>query len=184
MEVIKYRADMRAPLVKGFGTLVPDPIWFFFGISLTAITVVDYKFGEKNRKELNSVASNGILLMFGFGIVMSVLCFLFANPVAKLYLGYDKTACELAAKVLRISSLACLLYGFVVFTSSLFTGLNDGLTSAVIAVCNSLVAPVVMINLLPALFGTDAIWYAIPAATFISAILCAVLLRTKYRRLL
>ena len=157
---------------------------FFFGISSTAITIVGYKYGEKNKKEINSLASNGILLMLVFGILMSVLFYFLAGPVAQLYVGYDETAFALTTKVLRIASLTCLLYGFVIFTSSLFTGLNDGLTSAVIAGCNSLAAPVVMIYLLPALFGADAIWYAIPAATFIAAILCAVLRRTQYPKLL
>ena len=86
----------------------------------------------------------------------------------------------MAALALRISSITCLVYGLVISTSSLFTGLGDGRTSAIIAGCNSLAMPVAMIFLLPALFGANAIWYAIPAATFITAVLCVFFLRTEY----
>lgn len=152
----------------------------FFGISSTSITVVGYKYGEKDREELDGLVRKNTALTLGLGVVMCAFFMVMARPIAGLYLGYDDQAFELSALVLRISSITCLVFGFVICTSSLFTGLGDGRTSAVIAGCNSLVMPVAMIFLLPALFGANAIWYAIPAATFITAALCVVFLRTEY----
>ena len=152
----------------------------FFGISSTAVTVVGYKYGEKNKKELDSIRRKNTILTLGFGVLMCGASMLLAGPISGIYLGYDAQAFNLAVTVLRISSLSCLGYGFILFTSALFTGMGDGLTSAVISASNSLVVPVIMIYLLPAVFGTNGIWYATPAATLVTALLCAFFLRTRY----
>lgn len=154
----------------------------FYGISNTSVTVVGYKYGEKNRKELDSFVRNGIRLVLGIGVLLCGLCFALAGPISNLYLGYDAEASALSVKVMRISSLSCLLCGFSLFTSSCFTGLGDGLTSGVIALVESLAAPAAMIFLLPAVFGAGGIWFALPAAELISAVLCVVFLRKRYPR--
>ena len=115
-----------------------------------------------------------------FGVLICGFCFALAGPVSDLYLGYDREAAALAVKVMRISSLTCLICGFSLFTSSCFTGLGDGLTSGAIALVESLIAPVIMIFLLPAVFGAEGIWWALPAAEVISASLCFVFLRVVY----
>ena len=154
----------------------------FFGISNTSVTVVGYKYGEKNRKELDSIVRKCTALTLGLGVLVCAFCFCMAGPIARLYLGYDAAAAQLTVKVMRISSLTCLVCGFSVFTSSCFTGLGDGLTSGIIALVESFAAPIAMIYLLPAVFGADGIWFALPAAEVISATLCAVFLKTRYPR--
>lgn len=153
---------------------------FFYGISTTAITVVGYKYGEQNKKELDSLVRKNTIIMLVSGALMFLLCFLLARPIADIYLDYNAPAFELATKVLRISAFSCLAFGFVVFSSALFTGLNDGLTASIIAISNALVMPLIMIYLLPALFGPDGIWFATPVAVVISAGICIVLLRFRY----
>lgn len=157
-------------------------ITFFLGISETAVTVVGYKYGEKNRKEIHGILKNGVALMLASGVVAGILCLLCASPVAGIYLGYSDEAFQLSVHVLRISSLACLFYGFVLYCSSFFTGLGDGASSMMISACMSVAGPIAMIYILPSLFGPDAIWFSMPASTALAALLCIVLLRTRYAR--
>ena len=154
----------------------------FFGISSTTINVVGYKFGEGKRKELDGLVRTGRRMTLLIGAIVCALCLAFAEPIAGAYLGYDAAARDEAAMVLRISSIACLLTGFILFCSSLFTGLGDGRTSALIALCNSFAAPVAMIYLLPAVFGPGGIWWAIPAGSVLTALLSAAFLRKTYPR--
>ena len=66
------------------------------------------------------------------------------------------------------------------FCASFFTGLGDGLTSAIIAATLSLIAPVAAAYALPAVFGAESLWLSIPVGTIVSAVLCVVLIRTRY----
>lgn len=152
----------------------------FYGFSSTAITVVGYKYGEKNKEELNSLLKKFIVLSFISGGIMCVLSIIFAKPIAGLYVGYDAEAFELSAKVLKICALTCNTAGFVMIISSFFTGLEDWKTSAIISLCSSFAAVVIMLFLLPALFGDNAIWYSIPSASALTAVLCLIFIKKAY----
>lgn len=153
---------------------------FFFGVSETAVTVVGYKYGEKNRAEIDSLLKKGLRLMLAAGVIAMLLCLLFASAIAGLYLGRSDEAFQLSVHVLRVGAFGCVLYGVVIFCSSFFTGLGDGLSSMLISGAMSVVCPIVIIYALPALFGANAIWFATPVTTVISATLCAILIQTRY----
>ena len=54
--------------------------------------------------------------------------------------------------------------GINVWGSSFFTALNNGLVSAVISFLRTLVFQIVVISVLPLLFGVDGIWFSVVAA--------------------
>ncbi len=181
-QLTRYIGEIGVAAMGVYNYVIELFMAVFFGISSTMVTVVGYQYGAKNRKELDSLTRTGSLLSVGLGVAMCLLCAAFAGPIAGVYLGYDDAARGLAMQALRISSMACLFYGFNLVVSSVFTGLGDGLASALIAVCESLAAPVAMVCLVPALFGANAIWYATPLASLITAILCAAMLKWRYPR--
>ena len=152
----------------------------FFGISSTAVTVVGYKYGERDRDEINSLLRSGMLLIAVFGVIMAGVSLASAEPVAALYVGYDPGTYGLAVHALRISALGVLFYGVDILTSAVFTGLGDGLSSAIISFAMSLAAPALFAWLLPALFGPGAIWFAVPAGIALTAGLCVLLLKKRY----
>lgn len=153
---------------------------FFYGLSNSVITIVGYKYGQGRMDELDDLKKKCTVISLAVGIISFVLCNLMAYPVSSLFLGYDKELMPQAVWVMHVSSISCLLYGFVLFCASFFTGLGDGLTSAIIAATLSLIAPVAAAYALPAVFGAESLWLSIPVGTIVSAVLCVVLIRTRY----
>ena len=88
----------------------------------------------------------------------------------------------MSMRALKIISLSFLFSGIVIYSSSYFTGLNQGGASLAIALMQSFIGPLAMVFLLPNVFGADGIWYASPAAVLF-AILTALVcfLRWKQR---
>ena len=163
-----------------FGYVIEVFMTLFLGISETAITVVGYKYGEKNRMEIDDLLKKGLRLMLAAGVVAGLTCFVCSPIISELYLGKSDEALQLAVQVLRISAMGCLFYGIIIFCSSFFTGLGDGLSSMLISGMMSVACPIVLIYALPELFGRDAIWFVTPVTTVISAVLCVALLKTRY----
>ncbi len=151
-----------------------------YGFSNAIITIIGYKVGEKKKKEIHEVLRRSIVLQILSGTIMSALCWILARSIATVYVGYDEVTLELAVKVLKISSITCIFYGFDVFCGSFFTGMGDGLDFFLIAFMLSLVAPVFFAFLLPAIWGAEAIWYLYPVFTMATAVLCAVMLKWRY----
>ena len=155
---------------------------FFFGISSTSITVIGYKHGQKEFDEIKAILKRGIILMICSGIIMFILCELLAEPLAGIFVGYDVTAHALTIHVIRIQAATFVLFGFNTFVSSVFTGLEDGLSSILISASQTLVAPIVFVFLLPLFLGGNGIWYTIVAESIVTAFLTVMLLLTRFKK--
>ena len=71
----------------------------------------------------------------------------------------------------------------LIFASSFFTALNNGVVSAVISFMRMFVFQIVMILLLPVVLGISGIWTAVIAAEVLSVVISVMFLvknRKKY----
>ena len=146
----------------------------FYGISMSIVPVVGYHLGKRNVKELQSLRRNGLLLMGGFGVLMAGLSFLLAEPISRIFVGYNADLTALSTWALRIISLFFLLSGITTYSSSYFTGLNLGGSSLAIALAKSFIGPLAMVFLLPLVMGADGIWYSSPAAEVLALLVTLV----------
>jgi len=145
----------------------------FYGISMSIVPVVGYHLGQANKKELHSLWHNGMILMGGTGLIVAALSIGFAGPIARIFVGYNETLTDLSTHALRLVSLYLLLNGITIYGGSYFTGLNQGTASLTIALAKGIVGPLLLIWLLPAMFGADAIWLTTPGSELIAAIVMA-----------
>ena len=179
--VLDYFGEMGVDALGVFDYIFGIFAAFFFGISSTTVTVIGYKHGHRELEEIKAVLKRGIILMLIGGALMFTACELFAEPLAEIFVGYDDAAHELTTHAIKIQAVTFILFGFNIYASSVFTGLGDGLSSIIIAASQTLVAPVIFVFLLPALFGAEGIWYTIVAESVITAALTVLLLLTRFK---
>ncbi|MBR3108055.1 MAG: polysaccharide biosynthesis C-terminal domain-containing protein [Clostridia bacterium] len=147
----------------------------FYGVSMSIVPVVGYHLGKKNVTELRSLRRNGLMLMGIFGLAMTGLCLVLADPVSRVFVGYNESLTALSTRALRLISLSFLLGGITTYASSYFTGLNRGSASLAIAAVKGFAGPLLAVYLLPLLMGSDGLWLATPAAEILAlgtALLC------------
>jgi Na+-driven multidrug efflux pump len=147
----------------------------FYGISMSIVPVVGYHLGQQNKEELHSLRRNGLTLMGIFGILMTGLSMIFSNPIARVFVGYNEELTAVAARGMRLVSLSYLLGGITIYSSSYFTGLNQGSASLIIAAMKGFIGPLTGVYLLPLLIGATGLWLAQPFAevlALIAALLC------------
>ena len=150
-------------------------IAIFYGVGMSIIPVVGYHLGNKNIKELKSLRHKGLLLMGGIGVLMTVISFSFAEPICRIFVGYDPDITALSVLAMRIISFSFLLGGITTYSSSYFTGLNQGGASLAISLTKSFFGPLAMVFMLPIFLGANGIWYATPAAEIFAILLVLVL---------
>ena len=142
----------------------------FYGVSMSIVPVVGYHLGQKNKAELHSLRRNGHVLMGLLGLAMTGLCLAMAEPVSRFFVGYNTSLSALAAHALRLVSLSFLLGGITTYSSSYFTGLNEGGASLIIAAVKGFVGPLAAVWLLPLLIGVDGLWLYLPMAELLAAV--------------
>ena len=153
----------------------------FFGYNIAVTPIIGYNYGADNRYELKSLLRHSLVVLLAFGGVMTILAEIFAEPAARLFVGYDADLTALSAHAFRLSMLSFVIAGVNLFFSAWFTGLNNGKVSAVLSFIRNLVLELGFVFLLPALIGPDGIWLAVDAADLVCLILGIGLL-LRYRR--
>ena len=173
--------------VAAYGVLMYVSMIFmaaFIGYSIGTAPVIGFHYGASNHTELKGLLKKSLVIILTFSVSMLILGEVLAQPLSRLFVGYDKELLELTCRGFFIYSFSFLFSGIAIFGSSFFTALNDGLTSALISFLRTLVFQIAAVLILPAVLGIDGIWYSIVVAevmAVIITILFLILKRKKYQ---
>ena len=113
---------------------------------------------------------------------MSLLALALARPLTLIFANDYPKLLELSVKAMRIYSCVYFIAGFSMFGSALFTALNNGLISALISVCRTLVFQVIAVFTLPLIMGVDGIWLSIVVAELLASILTMIIVYLKQNK--
>ena len=155
----------------------------FVGYSIGTAPVIGYQYGAQNHAELKNLFRRSLVLMTLSGAGMALLAEALAQPLTQIFVGYDAGLYAITLRGFRLYSVSFLITGINIFGSSFFTALNNGVVSAAISFLRTLVFQVIVVLVLPAIFGLDGIWFAITAAELLAlavTILFFVLKRKEY----
>ncbi len=151
---------------------------------LAGIFVSYDHYGAGNKKELKSLLRKSLLLITAVAVGLTALSEILSGGLAGIFVSYDRELMEMTKIAIQIYSLSYLISGFNIFGSAFFTALNDGPVSALISFVRTLLFQIVMILVLPALFGLNGVWFAVVAAEALAllvTIICFVVKRKKYQ---
>lgn len=155
----------------------------YIGYSVGMAPIVSYHYGAENKVELKNLFKKSIILIGTIAIILTAFAEILAKPLASIFVSYDKALLEMTIVALKLFAISFLINGFNIFGSAFFTALNNGVVSATISFLRTLVLQIIMIFLLPALFGINAIWLAVVAAELLALLVTItflVLNRKKY----
>ncbi len=181
-QLIKYAGEDG---VAAYGVLMYVNMIFiaiFIGYSIGVAPVISYHLGAKNHKELQSIFKKSIFLIGICSISMLILGIVLAKPLSLLFVGYDQKLLSITMRGFYIFSFAFLFSGISIFSSSLFTALNDGLTSAIISFMRTLIFQILSVLILPLFFKIDGIWFSIVLAELLACVVSILFLIFKKKK--
>ena len=79
--------------VSAYGTLMYVQFVFiavFIGYSIGCAPIIGYNYGAQNHSELKNMLRKSIVTMGSGGVLMAILAFVFARPLAAIFVGYDE----------------------------------------------------------------------------------------------
>ena len=186
LQLIKYAGENG---IAAYGVIMYVNFVFiavFIGFVIGSAPIIGYNHGAENRSELKNMFRKSLVVVACFAAVMAASAFFLAEPLARIFVGYDQELMAMTIRGFRIYSLSFLLCGFNIFGSSLFTALNNGLVSAAISFVRTLICQIAAVFLLPLILGQDGIWLAIVAAESVALVLtifCFLKFKDRYHYL-
>ena len=181
LQLIRYAGENG---IAAYGVILYVNFFFlavFIGFSIGTAPIIGFNHGAQNHPELRNVLRKCLLILTAFSLAMAVSALVLAEPLSRVFVGYDPALLEMTVRGFMIYSLSYMACGFNIFGSSLFTALNNGLISAVISFVRTLIFQIAAVVLLPLIFGLDGIWFAVVASEGLALVLGAFFL-LKYRR--
>lgn len=155
----------------------------FMGFSQGIAPIISFNHGSGNRSQLQQVFKSATI----FTVVSSVVIFAFSEIASPYIVGIfaqpGSAVYTLAHGGFILFAISFLFSGINIYSSSLFTALSDGKTSAIISFVRTFCLILVSLLLLPAIIGLTGVWLAIPLAELGAAILSIFYIRrykTKY----
>jgi len=164
--VTEYVSGVFAAVLMGFG--------------IAMIPVFGYRFGEKNYDELKRLRNTGLKIVVILGVIMTAIAISLSSVISGVFVGYDNELKDMATHALRICSLGYIICGINMFSSSVFTGVSDGLSSAIIAFMRSFIMPIAFVYALHAVFGKDAVWFTSLSSEIVTIVLVVILYKIKF----
>ena len=165
--------------VAAYGVLMYVSLIFqavFLGYSVGSAPVISFHYGARNAGEVKGILRRSLGLIGGFAVAMFAAALWLAQPLSRLFVGYDQALYELTVRAFGIFAFSFLFTGFAIFGSAFFTALNNGLVSAVISFLRTLLFQVAAVLILPLFWQVDGIWAATVAAEFLAALVAAAFL--------
>lgn len=156
----------------------------YLGYSIGTAPIIGYHYGAGNTNELKGILKKSFKLIGVTSIVMTGLAEILSSLLASIFVSYDAGLMAMTANAIRLFSLSYFISGFNIFSSSFFTALNNGGVSAAISFLRTLVFQVIMILVLPLIWGLNGIWLAVVFAEILSLGVSVIFLmvnRKKYQ---
>lgn len=154
-------------------------ISIYIGYSIGCAPVVSYHFGAQNHGELKNLLGKSVLLMGGTGVALTALAMVLADPLSRLFVGYDAGLFALTSHAFCLFAWSFLLAGFNIYASGFFTALNNGGVSAAISFLRTLVFQSASVLILPIFLDVDGIWWAITVAEVFAFLISVTFLLAK-----
>lgn len=182
VQLMKYAGEDG---VAAYGVLMYVGMIFnaiFIGYSVGIAPVISFNYGANNKIELKNLFKKSCIIIIAFSVCMFAAAELLAEPLAKIYVGYDDGLMSLTLHAFTIFSFSFLFAGLVFFGSSLFTALNNGFISAAISFLRAFVFQIAAVLVFPLLWGIDGIWLSIVAAELMASTVSLVFILTNKKR--
>ena len=151
----------------------------YMGYSQGIAPIISFNYGKDdydNLKKLYRYALHTIAVM---SVITFLITFLLAKPIALIFADGSEEVIEMAVTGTFVFAGAFLLMGVNLFASSMFTALNDGVTSGILSFFRTLVFLIVPLLIFPYFWGIMGVWISLPTAEVLSFLLALFYFKRK-----
>ena len=165
----------------------------YIGYSSGIAPIISYNFGKGDTNNVKRLVRISFFIICSLAISMSVLTFMFPHLLIAIYeidpvVHFDGFLIGLPIYDMSYTGIRLVSFGFVFmainnFISIMFTSLNDGKISGLIAFCNGFLFVIAFILIFSRLWGVNGAFMALPvadAATFFVAGYLFLRFRNKF----
>lgn len=148
-----------------------------YSIGQAAQPILSANFGARKMDRVRRVLKYGIVTSVLFGAFWMLVTMLLPTTIIRLFMDATPSVLAIAPAILRKYGIGYLFAPFTLFATYYFQSILKARTSMGISLSRGLIIGGILLYLLPAIFGPDSLWFAMPAAEVSVAIVTAILMQ-------
>ena len=152
----------------------------YLGYSMGVAPVISFNYGKGDYRRLQKLFHICVVFIIVSSAVLTLIALISCPLIIKAFVSPDSATYRLAFRGFLIFAFNFLFAGINIFSSSFFTALSDGKTSAFISFLRTFGFLTGCIILLPVIIGIDGIWLSVPIAEFLTMFISVYKLRQFY----
>lgn len=152
-----------------------------YSIGQASQPIISMSFGAGKGERIGQILKYALGTAAVFGLLWTAMAELAPNLFVKIFMTPTEAILAIAPGIIRSYGISFLLLPFNIFSTYYFQALMRPSTSFVVSVARGAVISGVLIYLLPAAAGANAIWFAMPLTELLVAVYVAVMM-VKYTK--
>jgi Na+-driven multidrug efflux pump len=155
----------------------------FAGIGHAAQPILSINYGAKKNDRIDKTLLMAVTAAGIFGLVLTLLGCLFPNALVMLFMDAAPEVFEIAPRAIGVYFTSFLLASVNVVATFYFQSVMRTAFSLSLALSRGIVVSGLLVVVLPSIFSHAGIWWAIPAAELLTALLaCVFYFKTRKHR--
>lgn len=154
-----------------------------YSIGQAAQPIISTNFGAKRGDRIAQILKYAIRTAAAFGLIWTALAVCAPNLFIRIFMTPTPQILEIAPSIIRRYGVSFLLLPLNIFSTYYFQAVMKPAASFTVSVARGAVVSGVLIFLLPALAGADAIWFAMPITEALTAVYVVVNMKRYTKQL-
>lgn len=138
-----------------------------YSVGQAAQPIISVNYGAGQKKRIIEVLKYALETTMVFAIFWTLLAQLMPNVFVKIFMTPTKEILELAPFIIRCYGLSFILLPFNIFSTYYFQSVMKARQAFIVSVARGLVVSGILIFLLPAVVGSNSLWFAMPLTELI-----------------
>lgn len=152
-----------------------------YSIGQASQPIISMNFGAGKGERISEILKYALGTAAVFGLIWTALAVFVPNLFVRIFMTPTEEILAIAPNIIRSYGISFLLLPFNVFSTYYFQALMKPSTSFIVSVSRGAVISGILICLLPAAAGANAIWFAMPFTELIVAVY-VVAMMMKYTK--
>ena len=154
----------------------------YMGFSMGVGPVISYNDGSRNVPLLRRIVRICLTFTVTASAAITAAALAASPVIVSIFTPPGTETYELARTGFFLFSFNFIFAGLNIFSSAMFTSLNNGPVSAVISFMRTFIFITLNILILPEFIGVTGVWLAVPLAEFMAMFLSVYLIKTRWKR--
>lgn len=152
------------------------------GINQGMQPITGYNYGAKHYDRLFKALKYAIMAAISVMTLGWIVGELLPYACARLFTA-DKTLIGIAERAIRINMIAFPLIGYQAVVTNFFQSIGKAKISIILSLSRQMIFLLPLLIILPPLWGTDGVWWALPISDVIAFIMAFIFMKRYKRRM-